>query len=74
MRGRIVSHLLQDVFQSCELFSCLDAATLAVLATSLRARAVLPGHDLCRAGEEADCLWILQSGQMAFWHAHSTFV
>ena len=23
---------------------------------------VLPGHNLCEAGDPADCLWILQSG------------
>ena len=62
MRGRIVSHLLHDVFSSSELFSRLDAPARASLAASLRPRAVLPGHDLCRAGDPAECMWILQSG------------
>ena len=66
MRGRIVAHLLQDVFQSSELFSHLEGAALAMLAASLRPRAVLPGHDLCRAGDPADCMWILQSGGHAW--------
>lgn len=62
MRGRIVKHLLHDVFTSSELFSRLDSHARAMLSASLRPRAVFSGHDLCRAGDAADCMWILQTG------------
>lgn len=62
MRGRIVSHLLHEVLSASELFSRLDASARAMLAASLRPVAVLPGHDLCRAGDPAECMWILQTG------------
>ena len=26
---------------------------------------VAAGHDICRQGEEADCVWILQDGEFA---------
>ncbi len=27
---------------------------------------VLPSHDLCRSGDRADCLWLLQDGTFPF--------
>lgn len=39
-----------------------DARVQLDLASRLSPQVVLPGHDLCREGEAADCFWILQSG------------
>lgn len=38
-----------------------DHDTRHLLATRMRARSVIAGHDVCREGDEADCLWILQA-------------
>ena len=40
----------------------LDGPTKEELAAVLTPEVVLPGHNLCEAGDPADCLWILQSG------------
>lgn len=40
----------------------LDEATKMEMAAVLSPVVVLPSHDLCRAGDRADCLWLLQDG------------
>jgi CRP-like cAMP-binding protein len=40
----------------------LDDLAKMELAGVLTPQVVLPSHDLCRAGDPADSLWILQSG------------
>lgn len=42
----------------------LDALSKMELAAKLIPQVVLPSHDLCRAGDPADSLWILQSGTL----------
>eukprot|EP00884_Botryococcus_braunii_P020912 jgi/Botrbrau1/7504/Bobra.0095s0040.1 len=62
LRGKIVLYFLAEVFDGADLFSHLDAVTKELLAGCLQARPLLPGHDLCRPGDPANCLWILQKG------------
>jgi hypothetical protein len=38
------------------------------LASRLTPEVVMPGHDLCKFGDPATCLWILQSGTLLIGH------
>ena len=62
MRGRIVAHLLQDVLDMPGVFEDLDAGGRDLLAACLQPCPVLPGHNLCRPGQLATCIWLLQTG------------
>lgn len=35
------------------------------LAARLTPQMVPPGHDLCQEGDDADCMWILQEGDLS---------
>ena len=47
-----------------------DHDTRHLLATKMRARSVIAGHDVCCGGDDADCLWILQASYTPFVRMH----
>lgn len=62
LKGKIVMHLLRDVFANSALFSTLDSSAQAMLSAALLPKPLLPGHDLCHPGDPTTCMWILQKG------------
>lgn len=61
----ILSALTNDLSQALRLGQGLDEVTKMELAAVLTPVVVLPSHDLCRAGDHADCLWLLQDGALS---------
>ena len=53
LKGKIILHLLADIFDHSELFARLDQSTRSMLSAALIPRALLPGHDLCHPGDPA---------------------
>ncbi|BDA43662.1 Potassium voltage-gated channel subfamily H member 7 [Coccomyxa sp. Obi] len=64
LRAKLVCHVLRDVFENSYIFQGIDEVTKMDLAAVLSPVVVLPSHDLCRAGDRADCLWFLQDGTL----------
>ena len=63
LKGKIVLQLLKHVFNNSQVFMQLDHGARAMLSSALLPKPLLPGHDLCHPGDEANCLWILQKGE-----------
>ncbi|KAK9812616.1 hypothetical protein WJX72_000666 [[Myrmecia] bisecta] len=63
-RSRVAGHMLRQVLQTSDIFRCLSSEARERIAGKVHPRMVSPGHDLCEQGEEADCMWILQEGDI----------
>ena len=63
LKGKVVLQLLKDVFNHSQMFMQLDHGARAMLSSALLPKPLLPGHDLCHPGDNANCLWILQKGK-----------
>ena len=68
LKGKVVAQLLSAVFRNSELFKALDSGAREMLCSALQPRPLLPGHDLCHPGDKANCLWILQKGNIREMH------
>lgn len=55
----------QSCLQSCDLFSRLAPATLAVLAEAVDVERYADGEEVCEHGEEADGVYIIMDGTLA---------
>ena len=55
----LIKALLLAALQAC------DDLVKDELAGRLMPQVIMPGHDLCRIGDPADCLWILQTGNLS---------
>eukprot|EP00929_Paragymnodinium_shiwhaense_P029195 TRINITY_DN16790_c0_g2_i4.p2 TRINITY_DN16790_c0_g2~~TRINITY_DN16790_c0_g2_i4.p2 ORF type:complete len:269 (+),score=108.94 TRINITY_DN16790_c0_g2_i4:82-888(+) len=55
---------LQDVLAQSFLFSCLEAAELAVVIDAMQEKSVEAGCRLIEQGADGDCLFVVEQGQM----------
>ncbi|DBA70723.1 TPA: hypothetical protein ACH3X2_012094 [Trebouxia sp. C0005] len=64
LRGEVAVYLMEEVFEQSDFFSQLPEGAKTRLAARLTPQMVPPGHDLCQEGDDADCMWILQEGEV----------
>ncbi|KAK9816960.1 hypothetical protein WJX72_007507 [[Myrmecia] bisecta] len=64
LRGEMAFQLTRTVFERSEIFSVLNDEAKKVVAERLTPVSLAAGHDLCREGDDADELWILQEGEL----------
>ena len=66
VRLRELLHALQGGWQAC-LSLCLhfvqNERALKVFVGRLTPESIPAGHDICKEGDDADCLWLLQEGE-----------
>eukprot|EP00928_Gymnodinium_smaydae_P004155 TRINITY_DN11444_c0_g2_i1.p1 TRINITY_DN11444_c0_g2~~TRINITY_DN11444_c0_g2_i1.p1 ORF type:complete len:450 (+),score=125.20 TRINITY_DN11444_c0_g2_i1:106-1350(+) len=55
---------IREVLNQSFLFSCLDAQDINVLIDAMQAKAVEAGTRLIEQGEDGDCLYVVEEGQM----------
>eukprot|EP00878_Enallax_costatus_P020054 GHUV01021184.1.p1 GENE.GHUV01021184.1~~GHUV01021184.1.p1 ORF type:complete len:549 (+),score=143.41 GHUV01021184.1:1031-2677(+) len=71
LRGRVASHITAGLLDGVDVTRGLEQTVKEQLASRLVPVEVAPGHELCREGDEADCLWLLQEGEMVRMRAHT---
>lgn len=64
LKAEVAWFLLRDVIVESELLQELSPAAKHQLAGRMVPRLIIMGHDLCRQGDLADRLWILQEGAL----------
>ncbi|KAK9813287.1 hypothetical protein WJX72_011893 [[Myrmecia] bisecta] len=69
-RSRVAGYMLRNVLQTSDIFRCLSKEARERIAGKVRPRMVSPGFDLCEQGDEAECLWILQEGEILILRDH----
>ena len=62
LKAEVAWFLLQDVIIKSEVLQQLSPAAKHQLAGRMVPRFIITGHDICRQGDLADKLWILQEG------------
>jgi CRP-like cAMP-binding protein len=61
----ITTNQKQLCLKSCAIFAPLEAETLGVLAEALEAEIFGDGEEVCVFGEQADCVYVIMSGELA---------
>ena len=62
LKAEVAWFLLEDVIVKSEVLQQLRPAAKHQLAGRMVPRFIITGHDICRQGDLADKLWILQEG------------
>lgn len=65
LRGEVATFLTDDMLKESRAFGSLDNDSRRLVAAMFRPVPTAPGHDLYPQGASADCLYVLQDGELA---------
>ncbi len=62
MTNAMPATLNADIFVLMQIFSHLSDHDQKAITGLVWARTLAPGHEICRQGDHADCMWLLGNG------------
>ena len=63
LRAEVAATLTKKLLKTSHVFSQLSDHDQKSITGLVWARSLAPGHEICRQGETADCMWILGDGE-----------
>eukprot|EP00891_Asterochloris_glomerata_P008763 jgi/Astpho2/8763/Aster-05321 len=64
LQAEIAQELTKDALAKSDILNVLNERALKVFVGRLTPESIPAGHDICKEGDDADCLWLLQEGEV----------